>query len=224
MLKKKNNKITHLIFVNDYSSIAKYYNDPVVDFLKKKLDVEQNRVEFSVIEKCKEYLIKIHSDFLEGAITKDDFLNEEDKIIINPNKEIKLKKVFIDEIGKTITNYTDEPNHYYYSEGKYFYICIELPGEGADIKTKLERSNDFYIFDFKGTRPGTEENKNEEHKIKKNLVGQSGVGLCVRIPLGEINILQNKKGKLNYDEKIVKNGIFTFKYLIEDGKESNDYE
>ena len=68
-VEKKNNKITHLIFVNDYSSIAKYYNDPVVDFLKKKLDVEQNRVEFSVIEKCKEYLIKIHSDFLRFSVT-----------------------------------------------------------------------------------------------------------------------------------------------------------
>ena len=223
-VEEKNNKITHLIFVNDYSPIAKYYNDPVVEFLKKKLDVEQNRVEFSVIEKCKEYLIKIHSDFLEGAITNDDFLNEEDKIIINPDKEIKLKKVFIDEIGKTITNYTDEPNYYYYSEGKYFNICIELPGEGADIKTKLERSNDFYIFDFKGTRPGTEENNNEEHKIKKNLVKPSEIKLYIRIPLGEINILQNKKGKLNYDEKIVKNGIFKFKYLIEDAKVSNDYE
>ena len=223
-VEEKNKKITHLIFVNDYSEIAKYYNNPAVDFLKKKLDVEQSRVEFSVIEKCKEYLIKIQSDFLEGLIENSDFLNEEDKIIVNPDKEIKLKKVFIDEIGKTVTNYTDEPNYYYYSERKNFYICIELPGEGADIKTRLERSDDFYIFDFIGTRPGTEENKNEEHKVKKNLLKPSEIKLYIRIPLSEINILQNRKGKLNYDEKITKNGIFMFKYLIEDGKESNDYE
>ena len=222
-VEKQNIKITHLIFVNDYCSIAPYYNEPTITFLKKKLDVEQNRTEFSVVEKCKKYLIQIQSDILEGSIEKNDFLNEEDKIILN-KKEIKLRKVFVDEIGKTIANRLDEPYYYYFTEGNYFFICIEVPGEGAELKTKYERSDLYYIFSFKGIKPGTNEKENEVHKFIKNTRKASEIKLYIRIPLKSMVILPNSKGKTNYEEKDFKDGVFTFKYLINIGDDDNEYE
>ena len=222
-----NNKITHLIFVNDYSPIAYYYNEPTVTFLKKKLHVEQNRTEFSVVKKVKEYFLKIHHDFLDGKFEEKDFSSEnEDKILLKTVKDIKLKKVFLDEIGKTIANYADQPNYFYYSEGNQFIIGIELPGEGADIKAKLNRSDEFYIFGFKGTKPGSinKTKNNEKPIINKNLKKDINFDFEIRIPLKDIDILPNNKGKMNYNERTNKNGVFIYKYNINDGNNDNDYE
>lgn len=221
----KNNKITHLIFVNDYSPIAQYYNEPTVSFLKKKLEVEQSRVEFSVVKKCKEFLIRIQPDFLEGAIESKDFSNEEeDKIVLKEGKEINLKKVFIDEIGKTIANYADEPNYYYYyTEGKEFIVCIEFPGKNAEIESRLERGDEFYLFDFKGKKPDYEDS-NKAPRIKKNMNKGNVFNFSIRIPLKDLTIFPNSRGSLNWETKTPNEGIFTFKYRIDDGANTSEYE
>ena len=213
-MEQKNNKITHLIFINDFCENSKYYNDPTLTFLKKRIDVEQNRVEFSVIEKCKEFLIKIQSDFLENIISKKDFADDqEDKIVLKTNNNMKLKKVFIDEIGKTVTNYFDAPKYYYYTEGKEFIICIENPGKGASIEASLDISDEFYVFYFKGIRPGFTVN-NEVYRIHKNLKKENEFDFHIQIPIKDLYILPNEEQQLNWNEKCVNEGIFTFKYKI----------
>lgn len=213
-VEQKNNKITHLIFINDFCENAQYYNEPTLTFLKKKIEVEQNRVEFSVVERCKEFLIKIQSDFLENIISKKDFSNEEeDKIILKTNNDMKLKKVFIDEIGKTVTNYFDEPKYYYYTKGNEFIICIENPGKGASIEGLLVVNDEFYVFDFKGIRPGITVN-NDVYRIHKNLKKETEFKLLIQIPIKDIYILPNTEGQLNWNEKSIDEGVFTFKYKI----------
>ena len=141
------------------------------------------------------------------------------------DKDIELRKVFIDEIGKAITNYADQPNYYYYSEGNQFIIGVELPGEGASIKTKLQRSEDFYVFDFKGKRPGSKNENNKNSKINKNLRDEINFNFIIRIPLKDIDILPNKIGNLNYNDKLEnQNGVTIFKYNLNDGNNDNDYE
>ena len=217
-VEENNNKITHLIFVNDFSSIAKYYNEPTINFLKKKLDVEQNREEFSVVEKCKEFLFKIQLDFFEKPLDLNDFSEDDnDKIILKPNKEIKLKKVFIDEIGKTIVNSADEPQYYYYSENKELIICIEYPGENTEIKAGYSIGNEFLIFEFKGTRSGFNINK-DEYEIHHNLKKENQFHFYINIPrVKNICISPNDKGKFNWYHKSQKDGIFTFKYKLNSG-------
>ena len=77
-------KITHLIFINDYCIDADYYNYPTIEFLKKNLDVVQNRTYFSVVEKCKEFFLKIQSEFIENLLKKE--------ILKKMKIKLKLKK------------------------------------------------------------------------------------------------------------------------------------
>ena len=82
---------------------------------------------------------------------------------------ITLKKVFIDEIGQTVTNDFDQPLYAYYSEDKDFIIKIEVPGEGAELKTKVEKSSGFYIFTFIGKKPNEQNVIDKLHKVKSPL-------------------------------------------------------
>ena len=233
--KGNNNQITHLILVNDYSSIANYYNHPTITFLQKKLEVEEKRLEFSIVEECKKYFAKINHDFLVKEIKETNFLQDENKIILSDKEEIILRKVYIDEIGKTLTNYSDQPNYNYYIDKNDFIINIELPGENPICKTKVERGDGFYKFCFIGTKPGNNANIEElrqNSKVYKNLKGPTNFEFDIRIPLGDINILPNDKGKTQYyyrsdqDEELKdkKNGIITFKYHTEGNDAFADYE
>lgn len=160
-------------------------------------------------------MIKIQSDFLENIINKKDFADDqEDKIVLKTNNDLKLKKVFIDEIGKTVTNYFDEPEYYYYyTEGNEFIICIENPGKGANIDGSLHISDEYFILNFKGIRPGFNIN-NDIYRIHKNLKKEKEFNLYIQIPIKDVYILPNYKNQLNYNEKSVNDGIFTFKYKI----------
>ena len=229
-VEEKNKKITHLIFVNAYcQEIADYYNRPALMFLQDILKVEKNRTEFSVIEYCKNFLLKIQSDFLENPIGENDFCTEtEDKIILKKDvKDIKLKRVFVDEIGTTVTNYADDIKYYYYinddeKDKKVFNICLENPGRGTDIEGKeIERPGEFYTFEFTAIKPGLNEN-NLNKMIKKNIPKESKVRTSIHLPAKDIYLLPNDDGDLNFFEKSKADGIFTFKYKILQKKNKNN--
>jgi hypothetical protein len=221
-----NEKITHLIYVNEYSPIAEYYNNPTINFLKNKNKAEQRRTKFSVIDSCKEYLEKISDKFIEKKITKDKFDDKNDDIIkIKDENKIILKRVFIDEIGQTITNTYDQPCFSYFTDNndKDLIIKVELPGKGADLKVKTEKMGEFYNFTFVGEKPCDQLEIEKNHKIKSDLKKKMNVGFNIYISVKEITLGLNKNGKLSYYDKDIKDGIFTYKYHLIDG-ESTDFE
>ena len=220
---EKKSKITHLLFVNDYCEIADYYNKPTIEFLKKNLEVVQKRTQFSVIENCKDFFFKIQGDFLVELVSKKDMVVEENRIKIN-NKEIKLKKVLIDEIGKTIINDIDNPKYNYYTEKNDLIINVELPGPDASIQSKINHEEGFYIFDFIGQKSGDNSNKEEKHILSKNLKEKTDFKFLIYISKKDITILPNDKGKIQFYEKSYDKGIFTFKYHILCSDNENDYE
>ena len=85
-VEEKNEKVTHLIYVNEWSSIASYYNFQTINFLKFKYKGEQRRSRFSVVEECKNFLIQIGSQFIEEIIKPEKFE-------IKDNNKIQLKKL-----------------------------------------------------------------------------------------------------------------------------------
>ena len=214
-VEEENEKVTHLIYVNEYSSIADYYNTPTIKFLKTKNSAEQRRIKFSVVEACKEYLEKIGDKFIEEKITKSKFENDNhNKIKLKDSEHITLKRVFIDEIGKTVTNTFDQPNYSYYTTDKDLIIKVEVPGEGADLKTKMQKGEEFYTFFFEGTKPCDESVINEKHKIQENLKNINKFKFHFYISIKDITIGANDKGRSNFYDKTYKDGIFTFKYHL----------
>ena len=223
--KETDSRITHLIYINDYCDIAAYYNKPTINFLKKNIDVVQNRTNFSVIEKCKEFFLRLQGSFLEETISKEDFSDIDDRIKVN-KKNIKLKKVFIDEIGKTISNDTETPNYYYYTEKNDFIINIELPGPNPSIKTKIEPQGQVYNIIFQGEKSGNTSDKKEKHILSKNLKDKTPFKFSIIISKEDITILPNDQGKIQFYERSEKNdqGLFTFKYHIASLDENDDFE
>ena len=224
-VEENNRKITHLIFINDYCDFSEYYNTPTTDFLTKKLEVEQNRTQFSVIEKCKDFFIYIENEFLEENLDRNDFSQDEGKIIIK-DKNITLRKVFIDEIGKAVTNDSDIPNYNYYAENNDLIINIELPGDNAEIGSKLNIDGEFYKFSFKGKTAGITSETDKKYLISKNLKKQIPFEFSIRISMKDIHILPNEQNRLQFYSRSKKNegGLFTFKYHIATKSTSDDYE
>ena len=223
-VEEENEKVTHLIYVNEYSSIANYYNTPTIKFLKTKNSAEQRRIKFSVVEACKEYLEKIGDTFFEEKIAKSNFENgNNEKIILVNFKNITLKRVFIDAIGKTVTNTFNQPNYSYYTTDKDLIINIEVPGEDAEAKGKVEKAQDFYIFSFMGNKPCEETVLNEKHKVSYSLKNKQDFKFSIYISVKDITLGLNDNGKLNFYQKLKKDGIFTFKYHLNDG-ESTEFE
>ena len=155
----------------------------------------------------------------------DNFENQNnDKIKLEKSFKINLKKVFIDEIGKTQTNNFYQPRYSYYTTEKDLIIKVELPGEGAQLKTKMQKADEYYKFLFDGEKPCEEDIITEKHKIKENLKNKYSFKFNIYIPIKDITIGCNDKGIRNFYEKSIKDGIFTFKYhlIVED--EINDFE
>ena len=211
---EKDKTAIHLIFVNDFCPVAKYYNDPTCDFIKSKLKGVTERAYFSVIEKCKEFFIKSQEKFLVEDINMDDFTQENDKLVIK-NKKISLKKVFVDEIGETIINDSDIPKYNYYTQEGDLIVNIELPGPKAEILTRSEVQGGFQVFFFQGkTADFTSEIKEKKGIISKNIKKPKEFQFMFRISLSQIKLLLNEEKEENYYEKQNVNGIITYKYHI----------
>ena len=222
---EQNSRVTHLLFINDYSDVADYYNMHTINFLRRNIDVVRNRTYFSVIENCKEFFMKIQHDFLEETISKEDFEEVDNKIKVN-KKKIKFKEIFIDVLSKIIINNKEIPNYYYYTEKNDLVINVELPGPNPSIKSKIEDQGYYYHFIFEGEKSGNTSDNNEKHIISKNLKDKTPFKFSILISKEDITILPNDKGLIQFYERSEKNdkGLFTFKYHIVNMEEDEDYE
>ena len=147
----------------------------------------------------------------------DNFENENnDKIKLKNSLKINLKKVFIDEIGKTQTNNFYQPRYSYYTENndKILVIEVEVPGEGADLKTMVKKNGTFYNFYFEGTKPCNQKVIDQKHSVHSILKNKIDIKFNIYISIKDITLGPNDKGFLNYFEKSNKDGIFKFKYRL----------
>ena len=153
---EKNENVSHFIFVNEFSEKASYYNNPTIRHIQKEIEVIKRRNNFSIIDDCKEFLIKIAEEIMEESIKKENLITEEgekyDKIILKNTNEINLKSYAVNEVGFTFRNDSDEPKYSCYvdiQENK-LYVHIELPGGGKNIIKNIEIKQGFNLLTFEG--------------------------------------------------------------------------
>ena len=77
---------------------------------------------------------------------------------------------------------------------KNLIIKVEVPGKGAELKTKVQNENDYYIFYFEGIKPCEKSIIGQQLKISKNLKDQIEYKFNIYIPISEIRVI-NKNFK-----------------------------
>ena len=224
---EKNDIVSHFIFINEFSDISEFYNIPTVFHIKKEIEVVKQRNKFSVVDECKEFLVKIAEEIMEQNIKKDNLITEEgdkfDKIVLTNANEINLKSYAVNEVGLTFRNDSDEPKYSSFVdlEANKLYIHIELPG-GGKISKKFEKVG-CSLLTFEGEKYGDkkleEDEKNETKKLYKicNKRKKNKFKFHLEIPNGiqispENPLQPSNAGKFvtNKDSK----GIVTVEYNI----------
>ena len=220
---EKEEKVSHFIFVNQFSDKANYYNVPTIRYIKRVLETRPERHPFPVIDDCKKFLVSISEEIMEECPNMENLITKEeeqnDKIILKDCKEINLKKFVIDEMGYALNNFNNEPKYSYYinTEDKNFYVNIELPG-GGHIAHSIDIKGPFYCFIYEGEKKGDEiiENDKKEQikKLKqtKNLRKRNKFSLEIKVPCSEMQIIEDldEAGETSNDGK----GVYTYKYKI----------
>ena len=220
----------HLILVNDYSEINKYYNKPTINFLKKEMEGVKTREKFPIIDECKKFLKNLSEEIIEEKINEESICVEEidknnDKIYIKNLETITLKKFVIDEMGYTLNDKGSLPKYSYYVKGNYFHIFIELPG-GGKIKNKAESIQGYYLFTFEGIQNGDKEIEDDSKKEKSELLCRKSTRKTNKFKFG-IKI-PNTTFQLNDykpEKKTENKGVIEYIYkikIIEQNEDSED--
>ena len=172
---EKDENVAHFIFVNEFSDNRTYYNTPVINFIQKRIEVVMKRGKFSLIDECKEFLVKIADEIMEQNIKIENLTIEEgdnfDKILLTNPKEINLKSYAINEVGLTFRNDSDEPKYSCYIDFKAnkLYVHIELPGGGCNLDKNYEVKGNFIFLTFEGEKYGDMQLEEDEKNEKKEL-------------------------------------------------------
>jgi len=62
---EKDRKVMHFIFVNEFSEKARYYNEPTISYIQREIEGIKTRNTFSILNDCKNFLVKISEEIME---------------------------------------------------------------------------------------------------------------------------------------------------------------
>ncbi len=164
---ENNNKmdVFHLIFANQGSEAGNFYNDFTLNFFEQSYQTVTDLNSFDVIQKLKERLIDLSRDlldkndknendsfFIENDFYNDEYILEKKIFKLNNNKDIVLRRCYIDEMGLSyLRNNGFNPLYNYYRKNDKLIIRIEAPGN-VSLKTDFEYSQNFTIIKISGNK------------------------------------------------------------------------
>ena len=183
---EKTPAIFHLIYANENSKAGSHYNGFTLNFIENSYQSITNHTSYDVIETTKERFIQVSKEILEkkekeNDITKDSFDERYPNYIkLKRDKEITLKKCFIDEIGfsNLITN-GFEPKYNVFKKDNKIIIRVEAPGNCPMVAEKIVQGELFII------RLSGEKKKDiVPEKLEDNIYNKREIGkFCLDIPL-----------------------------------------
>jgi len=178
--------IYHLIYANENSEAGKHYNKITLKFIENTYQTITNHTSYDFIKSIKEGFIEVSKEILEkqenqNYITKDSFDERYPNYIkLKRDKEITLKKCFIDEIGfsNLITN-GFEPKYNVFKKDNKIIIRVEAPGN-CPIVAEKKVEGELFIIRLSG------EKKKDivPEKLEDNIYNKREIGkFCLDIPL-----------------------------------------
>ena len=223
-----NANVTHLIFVNEFSEIADYYNFSTINFIQKSIELVQERQKFPIIDECKKFFVGNFEEIIEEDLHIENLKiiegDKEDRIVLQNLEKITLKKLVTNEIGFTFNNFNDSIKYSYYINKveSMFYVNIELPG-GGKIMPKIKLANGFYYFIYEGIKNGDlileEDKKSGQNKLIKFKPKQERKTIKfkeqIKISTSEMLLIVNGKDLEHCGEPPINTkGVYTFKYQV----------
>ena len=230
----KNEKdIVHLIMAREGSEAGNYYNNSTIQYIKNQIIAFIGVEVFPIEEKLKDFLFQISKEIMEKGIESKDEIqiiesnnNQSEKenqieviksikLVPKNNKEYKLKKYLIDELGSNIFEGTTfKPKYRYYKdkENKKFIIEIAMCGGLRGLKCKPINLGENYRFHFEGFKTFDTINpkvEKSEPQYLKNERKNGNFSFDIIVPTDDVILSENKYSKVekNY-------GIITFEFNL----------
>ncbi len=222
-----NLEIYHFIFGNEYNEeIKKYYNDPLIYFIRKFVKTGE-AVQFDLIEEFRKFFIEQSLKISDKKLNETTLMYDENKEIISlvGINKLKLKGITHDEKG--LHNFTGNAMElpyktYILNENPNYYFCVETEIYGEIQKDKInihiDSVKDSFIINILGTLyDHIDKNAHELIKMDGNLHFGD---FCIQISISKIIILNSnqehyirdiEKNNIEYDEKY---GIYTIKFKL----------
>ena len=230
--KNTNLKIYHFIFANDYSEAGKYYNEHTLDLIKNSCKTIINSKGFDVVEEvkkrfkeeAKDYFQNIENEEIKfegdaGPNNKKNSQNLPKLIRLQEPKNLKLKEIYIDEVGfSNLRANRFEPKYSCYKTKNHIIIKIEAPGKIDNIGYNVELRGEYIILKITGKKF---EDDDEKSQIENNLYSgaQRDYGdFSIEIPIKQDKFfLKNAKPEINQGD-----GIIMMKFGIEQSVLNNN--
>ena len=213
-IEKSNNlKIFHLIFANEGSDAGNYYNNFTLNFFEKYYQNVTDIKAFDIIKKTQNRFIDLSKELIDKniSINEYDFLDYKDMIIqrqikLKENKEIILKRCYLDELGfSNLRNNGFNPQYNVYEKDGKLKIRIEAPGN-IEIQYKIKYSDLYTVIELTGIKKIDIEPKTiEDNNYNSREFGE----FTISIPT--LKRLANKKP--NFFDK---NGLNIFEFELEE--------
>jgi hypothetical protein len=198
--------IFHLIYANENSKAGSHYNEFTLNFIENSYQSITNHTNYDVIKTVKERFIEVSKEILEKTenedeITKDSFDERYPYYIkLKSEKEITLKKCFIDEIGfSNLKPNGFEPKYNVFKKDNKIIIRVETPGNCTISAEKIVAA-ELYIIRLSG------EKKKDivPEKLEDNIYNKRELGkFCLDIPLSSKEyILSEKRPTFDYQSGV----------------------
>jgi len=213
-IEKSNNlKIFHLIFANDGSDAGNYYNNFTLNFFEKYYQNITDIKAFDIIKKTQNRFIELSKELIDQniSINENDFLDYKDMIAqrqikLKENKEIILKRCYLDELGfSNLRNNGFNPQYNVYEKDGKLKIRIEAPGN-IEIQYKKKYSELYTVIELTGIKKiDIEPKKIEDNNYNSREFGE----FTISIPT--LKRLANKEPNF-----YVKNGLDIFEFELDE--------
>ena len=220
--KNSNPKIFHLIFANEQSDAGCYFNNYTLDFIENSYQQQVTDLKpFDVIKTVKERFIELSKEIIEKTedlplIKIENFEeNNNKRIKLKNEQDIKLKQCLIDELGfSNLKTSGFEPNYNYYKKGDSIIIRVEGPGN-CSLHPRIEYSGEYTIIRLTGVK------KKDKEPVDDNIHNTREFGsFSLDIPLKTEDYLIKNEDPVCSDKK----GLLIVEYKLDKKKEATGIE